>query len=156
MHIRLNVDELRSIAPLSAQAADKMEASNNIITSVVSTHNWECPERASIDESLERIKKNSVLLNEAFASFSNKIIELANGYTDYINNDKRFNIEYDDSIASLLSLMCSSGKNITVSSGCSVAGVVSSMEKNSIHSSNIMSLHGVTHDINIVDFSLFS
>lgn len=156
MRINLNVDELRSIAPLSANAAEKMNESNEIISSIVSTHDWKCPERVTIDESLEKLKNNSVLLNEAFIGFSHDIIDIANGFTDYINADKRFNIEYDDEIASLLSLMYSSNKKTTVSSGSNVAGIVSSIETNSMHSSNIMSLHGSTHDINIVDFSLFT
>lgn len=155
MLIKLDVDELRSIAPLAVSAAEKMEESNAVITSIVSSHDWKCPERASIDESLERIKSNSVVLNNAFVDFSNNIISIANGFTDYINEQKRFDVTYSEDVANLLLILGSSGTS-TVSAGNNVGGIVSAMEMNSMHTSNIASLHSASREINIVDFSLFT
>lgn len=156
MQIIINVDELRSIAPLAVRAAEKMNEANTVISSVISTHNWKCPERAVVDESLETIKDNSKLLNDTFIDFSNRITEIANEYTDYINEQKRFDIEYHDDIASLMSKIGALNCKTTVSSGSHVAGMVSDLEMTSMHSSNISSLHGASHGINIVDFTLFS
>ena len=156
MLIKLDVEELRSIAPLSVSAAEKMEESNAVISSIISSHDWKCPERAAIDESLEKIKRNSGVLNDAFIDFSNSIINIANGFTDYINEQKRFDITYSDDVANLLILLGSSNGVSNVSLGSNVGGIVSAMETSSMHTSNIASLHGASHEINIVDFSLFA
>ena len=156
MKININVDELRSIAPLAISAAEKMNETNTIISGIISKHDWKCPERVSVDESLERIKDNSKILNDAFIDFSNNIVEIANDCTDYINDQKRFEAEYSDDISSLLSEMSSWGTNSTVSTGSHISGLVSDMEAVTMHTSNIASLHGVSHNISIVDFSLFT
>lgn len=155
MKVRINVDELRTIAPLAIDAAEKMNITNDIITGIVSTHDWKCPERVTIDENLTKIKDNSNVLNNAFVEFSNNILEIANDYTDFINEQKRFDIGYSEDIGSLLSTMSSFGATSTVAAGQHMAGIVSNMAASSMYSPNIMSLNGASHGINIVDFSLF-
>ena len=155
MKIVLNVDELRSIAPLAMRAAEKMNETNSILSGVVSNHDWKCPERTAVDESLERIKDNSRVLNDAFVDYSNNIIEIANDYTDYINEQKRFDAKYSDDLSNLLTEISSWGIKSTVSTGSNISGVVSDMEAVSMHTSNISSLHGASHGISLVDFSLF-
>jgi len=155
MKVKINVDELRTIAPLAIDAAEKMNITNNIITGIVSTHDWKCPERVAIDEELTKIKDNSNVLNNAFVDFSNSILEIANDYTDFINEQKRFDIGYSEDVGSLLAKMGSYGATSTVSSGEHMAGIVSNMAASSMYSPNIMSLSGASNGINIVDFSLF-
>ena len=103
MIIRINVDELRRIAILSGDAATKMNDSNTVISTVISKHDWKCPERVTIDETLETIKANSVVLNDAFEEFSNKVVELANNYTEYINDRIRDDAELEQDIAEIIS-----------------------------------------------------
>ena len=91
----------------------------------------------------------------AFVDFSNNIISIANGFTDYINEQKRFDVTYSEDVANLLLILGSSGIS-TVSVGNNVGGIVSAMEMNSMHTSNIASLHSASREINIVDFSLFT
>ena len=93
MLIQINTDELRRIALLSNDAAIKMNDSNTVISTVISKHDWKCPERVSIDEALETLKANSAVLNTVFEDFSTKIIELANSFTESINNQIRDDIE---------------------------------------------------------------
>lgn len=155
MDVFINVDDIRIIAGLSNEAAEKMNDANSVINSVVSQHNWKCPERKKVDESLERIKNNSVALNDAFIGFSSGLISVANSFTDYINYDYRTDAAYTDDLASLLSKY-RTGSSLTVTNyGSNIGNVISSLESASLDTTNIASLHGSSHGINIVDFSLF-
>ena len=156
MQIILDIDELRTIASLSVSASEKMEEANSIISTVVSKHDWKCPERAPIDEALEKIKNNTVVLNNSFSGFSTEILDIANGFTDYVNDQIRVDTEYSDSIACLLSEYCSEHIVTEKSSGVNFGNAVSALESNSMDASNMASLQGAGHGINIVDFSLFT
>lgn len=156
MQILLDIDELRKIATLSVSASEKMEEANSIISTVVSKHDWKCPERAPIDEALEKIKSNTVVLNNSFSGFSTEILDIANGFTDYVNDQIRVDTEYSDGIACLLSKYCSDETVTEVSSGVNFGSAVSTLEFQSMDASNMASLKGAAHGINIVDFSLFT
>lgn len=157
MQIVLDLDELRYIATLSVNAAEKMEEANSIIGTVISKHDWKCPERAPIDESLEKIKENTVVLNNSFSMFSTQIVEIANDFTDYLNDQIKTDTEYSEGIACLLAQYNSDGPvNTTVSSGNAFGQVVSSLKDSTMDASNMASLQGADHGINIVDFSLFT
>ena len=156
MLVQINIDELRKIALLSKDAAERMEQSNSVINSVISRHDWKCPERASIDETLELIKGNSVVLNNTFEAFSEKIIQLANGLTDDINEQIRDDAEYDDGIANLISKLTCGGVTSTVSGGSNIGEVTTALKSSSMDESNISSLCGSSHGINIMDFSVIS
>ncbi len=155
MDVYINVDDIRMIAGYANEAAEKMNEANGIINTVVSQHNWKCTERMKVDESLETIKSNSNSINEAFSGFSLGLIAVANEFTDYLNYGYRTDTVYADEISTLLSRY-SSGKSLNlVNSGSNFNNLFSSLESSSMDTSNIASLHGSTHGINIVDFSLF-
>ena len=157
MQIVLDLDELRYIATLSVSAAEKMDEANGIIGTVVSKHDWKCPERTPIDESLERIKENTVVLNNSFSMFSAQIVEIANDFTDYLNDQIKSDTEYSERVACMLARYNSDGPvESTVSSGKSIGNVVSSLENSTMDASNLASLQGANHGINIVDFTLFT
>ena len=139
MVTQINVDELRRIAVLSTDAAAKMEDSNNVISTVVSKHDWKCPERVAIDDSLELVKGNSAVLNNTFEDFSAKIVQLANDFTDYINNQIRDDAECDDDIASIISDLTCGGYTSTVSGGNNICSVTSALKSCSIDETNIAS-----------------
>ena len=154
MYIQIDVNELRRIAILSRDAATKMSNSNTVISTVISKHDWKCPERVSVDESLEVIKANSAVLNSTFEDFSTKVTELANNYTEYINNQIRDEAEIDQDIAGLISELSFGGVKTTASGGNNTAGLTSALKTSSLNESNIASLHGANNRINIMDFSL--
>lgn len=156
MLVQINIDELRRIALLSKEAAEKMEQSNSVISTVISTHDWKCPERAKIDETLEVIKGNSVVLNNTFEAFSEKVIQLANDLTDDINDQIRDNAEFDEGIANLISKLTCRGVTSTVSGGSNFGAVTTALKTSSMDESNIASLCGASHGINIMDFSVIS
>lgn len=156
MLIQIDVDELRSIALLSADAAAKMEESNNIINTVISKHDWKCPERTRIDETLENLKDNSSKLNSVFEDFSSNVIRMANNFTTYINNQIRDDVEYQDDIAGIISGFSGNVAVSSVSGGNNISSVTTSMESVSMNEANLSSLHGASHGISIMDFSLFS
>ena len=156
MQILIDVDELRTISTLSAESAQKMEEAGMVITTVVSRHDWKCPERVSIDDSLETIKNNVVELTDLFRDFSSQIIEIANAYTDFINNQIRMNATYMEDVASLMTELNSEGAIVGSSYGGQLSNVVSSLEDSSLDSSNIASLHSANEPINMLDFSLFT
>lgn len=155
MLIQVSVEDLRSIAVLSSEAAEKMDSSNTVINTVVSKHDWKCPERVSIDESLESLKANSVVLNNTFHTLSEKLIEMANDFTSYINQQIREDTVYSDDIANVIANLLGEGVT-TVFSGENIGGVISSLESTSMDASSIASLHGADHGINIMDFSLYT
>ena len=101
------------------------------------------------------MKKNSVALSEAFNSFSDSLITLANGFTDFTILRDREEVTYMDDVMSRMVSFTSGTLTNNVSSGENISSVVSDLELSSNDLSNITSLHGVTHGINIVDFSLF-
>jgi len=151
----INVDDIRIIAGLSNEAAEKMNEANSIVGTVVSQHNWKCSERTKVDEALERIKSNSVVINEALSDYSTGLIAVANSYTDYLNNEYRSETTYADDLATLLSKFSSKSSTSAICTGNNISNLVSSLEASSMNTSNIASLHGSTHGINIVDFSMF-
>ena len=154
MLINVRIDDLRTIAVLSSDAAGKMEAFNGVISTVISRHDWKCPERVRIDESLESLKGNAVVLNNTFQSFSTKLFEMANDFTSYINLQTRDDIVFSDEMANIIFSMLGEGVT-TVSAGKNIIGAISSLESSSMDVSNIASLHGANHGINIMDFSLY-
>lgn len=156
MQIQINVDDLRKMALLSNEAAEKMVQSNNVVSTVVSNHDWKCPERASIDESLELIKKNSLVLDNFCKEFSANVTKWANNYSDSINSQIREDAECEDDIASIISQLTFGGVTSTVSGGKYIRGVTAALKTNSMNESNIVSLCGVSHGINIMDFSTVS
>ena len=155
MDVYINVDDIRLIAGYANEAAEKMSEANGIINTVISQHNWKCAERTKVDESLEAIKSNSVAINEAFSGFSSGLIAVANEFTDYLNYDYRTDTIYADEISALLSRYSSGQSQSVVCSGSNFNNLFSSLESSSMDTANIASLHGSTHGINIVDFSLF-
>ena len=154
MLVQINIDELRKIALLSADAAEKMEQSNSVISTVISKHDWKCPERVSIDETLELIKGNSSVLCNTFESFADKITQLANDLTDDINDQIRDDAEFDDSVATLISKLTCGGVTTTVSGGRNISKVTTALKDASMDESNITSLCGASHGINIMDISV--
>jgi len=153
--IVIDIDELRTIANLAVSASEKMNESNAIIGTVISKHDWKCPERVPLDETLEKIKGNTVILDESFTSFSTEIVNIANGFTDYVNDQIREDTEYVDDVAGLLSRYSSEGIVTEVSSGNNIGAALTDLQSTSMDASNIASLSGADHGINIVDFSLF-
>ena len=154
MEIQVNVNELRTIALLSSEAAERMDTSNKIISTVESKHDWKCPERDRIDNSLETIKRNAVILNNAFSDFSKYVFEMANMVTEMINNKVRDEAGYEDDVVSIICGLMGKRAASIVSGGSNVNSVVSSIEASSLNESNIASLHGSSHGINVIDFSL--
>ena len=152
--IIIDVDELRTISTLSVESASKMDEANSVIGTVVSQHDWKCPERVAIDESLETIKANVLELSDSFNSFASEITDIANTYTEFINNQVRMNTEYMESVANLVAEFGSAnGVVYGHSTGVRVSELVSSMEANSLDTANIASLHGSSCGASIVDFS---
>ena len=99
----IDIEELRSISTQCVNASVRMNDANEIMEKVVSEHDWKCPERVQIDESLERIKSNFGVINEAFIDFSDKLTDIANGYTDYLNEREKNNTIYTELITNSLS-----------------------------------------------------
>ena len=155
MLIQINTDELRRIALLSNDAAIKMNDSNTVISTVISKHDWKCPERVSIDEALETLKANSAVLNTVFEDFSTKIIELANSFTESINNQIRDDIECGEEIAEIINMLSFGGTTARVSGGMNTSGLTNALKTSAMNESNIVSLQGASSRINIMDFSLF-
>lgn len=155
MKIVIDIDELRSISILSGNAANKMDEANIKVQSVISKHDWKCPERVAIDESLGRIKENVSVLNDAFVDFASQITEIANDYTELNNSESRFDTEYMDSLATLLTELSSDGAASIETQGGNFHDIVSDLESVSLDTANIASLHGCEHGINIMDFTLF-
>ena len=145
----LDIDELRSFATLSSSAAEKLNEANSVMNTVVSQHDWKCPERVPIDETLEGLKENVNKLSDGFQIFSARIVELANGYTEFINEQMRFNSTYMDGIANHLAM---GSTKTTLSAGNNIKNVMSEAESSSCDISNIVSLHGYSHGISILDF----
>lgn len=156
MQILVNIDDLRQLATLSAEAAESMTDANNVISTVVSKHDWKCPERVNVDEMLETLKKNSVALNQVFTEFSNDLIKTANSYTDFANDCERDKLTYMEDVMSRLSGFSFGNMPKTVNSGCNIAETVSTLEASSTDLTNISSLHGSAQAISIIDFSLFN
>ena len=155
MRVLINVDELRSISSLAVNASEKMRECNGVIETIVSKHDWKCPERVAIDESLENIKSNALVLSEAFVDFSLEMTQAANDYTDFINEQKLFDSRYMDDVAKILAESSFMGTPTTISSGNNIGGVVNELESTSLDTFNVASLHGANHGISIMDFSLF-
>ena len=156
MRIIVSVDDLRTISVLSVNAAEKMNEANEVINSVVSEHDWKCPERVAVDQTLENIKENSVILNNAFMDFSKQIAVIANDYTDFINSEGQFEATYLDDVGALLSLLSSKTNTSDIMSGNNTCTIVSDLASESLNTANIASLNGATRGISIVDFSLFT
>lgn len=158
--IIIDVDELRTISTLSVTSAQKMDEANNVIGTVVSQHDWKCPERVKIDESLETIKSNVLELSDSFNDFASKITEIANTYTEFINSQIQMNNSYMQDIAELICSKDGVFENISSVAGHSIGGNISSvasrLEANSLDTANIASLHGVNESISILDFSSIS
>lgn len=153
--ILIDVDELRTISTLSVESAQKMDEANTVINTVVSEHDWKCPERVKIDETLETIKSNVVELSEAFNVFATDINEAANAFTEFINSQIQMNTAYMEEVAGLLSSFGCNGVTTGQSCGANIGNIVSSMESSSLDTANISSLHGATDGISIMDFSLY-
>ena len=99
----IDIEELRSISTQCVNASVRMNDANEIMEKVVSEHDWKCPERVQIDESLERIKSNFGVINEAFVDFADKLTDIANGYTDYLNEREKNNTIYSELLTKCLS-----------------------------------------------------
>ena len=156
MHqILIDVDELRTISTLSVEAAQKMDEANTVIGGVVSEHDWKCPERVEIDESLEDIKKNVMELSDAFNGFATDITEAANAFTEIINSQIQMNTSYMEDVASLLSGFGSNFPVVGHSHGGNMANYTELMASSSLDTANISSLHGACDGISIMDFSQF-
>ncbi|MBP5418074.1 MAG: hypothetical protein J6Y58_11195 [Clostridiales bacterium] len=153
MIVQINVDELRRIALLSTDAAVKMSESNTVISSVISKHDWKCPERVTIDDTLEAVKSNSVVLNTAFEDFSSKVYELANNCTEYINNQIRDDAECAAELSSIISNLSFKGVTSTVSGGTNTNGVTAALKSSSMNEANIASLQGASQKISVMEFS---
>lgn len=153
MRFLFNINELRTIATLAKDASEKMNEANDAISKVVSQHNWKCPERVGIDESLEQIKLNTLTLNEIYQTFAVLVTEEANEFTDFLNEKARMETAYLEDVASTLSSLGGSAVPAVVASGSGANNVVKELVKNSMHTSNVLSLHGANHGINLIDFS---
>lgn len=151
--IVINVDELRSISMISVEAAQIMDEANNIINSVVTEHDWKCPERVNVDNSLETIKTNISVLSETFTDFASQITEIANTYTEYVNNQTRMNTAYEQDIVSLITEFNSDGMIKSSSHSGQVSSAITELESTSLDAANVASLHGSADAINIVEFS---
>ncbi len=156
MQILVNIDDLRQLATLSAEVAENMNEANNVISTVVSKHDWKCPERITVDEMLESLKKNSVVLNQVFTDFSNDLIKTANSYTDFANECERDKMTYMEDVMNRLSSFKFGNITQNVVSGSNIAATVSSLESASTDLNNIFSLHGAAQPISIIDFSLYN
>lgn len=156
MIVNVNVDELRSLALLAVDSANKMKETDSVISKIVSKHDWKCPERVKIDETLEGIKSNSIVLNNTFESFSSKLVEMANMFTDFINDEIRDDAAYDDDIACAITNLMGGRAVTTINCGNNIGTLSSELEATSMNASNISSLYSSTHGINIMDFSLFN
>lgn len=170
--ILIDVDELRTISTLSVESAIKMDEANTVIGTVVSQHDWKCPERVAIDEALETIKSNVLELNETFSDFASKITEIANAYTEFINMQIQMDNSYLQDIASHISSIwippevtgdispvpIPIGKELPADGMIAIAAdvnsVVNSLEKHSLDTANIASLHGAANGVSIMDFSV--
>lgn len=153
--IIIDVDELRTISTLSVDSAQKMDEANTVIGTVVSQHDWKCPERVAIDESLETIKANVHELSDTFNDFAAKITEIANTYTEFINDQVRMNTSYLESVANLASEFGFNNAVTTVSYGGNTSNVINSLEASSLDTANVSSLQGAGHGISVVDFSQY-
>lgn len=151
--ILIDVDELRSISTITVEAAQIMDEANAVVNTVVSEHDWKCPERVSIDESLETIKSNISDLSEIFVDFASKITDIANAYTEFINSRTRLITAYEQDMVSLLSEFNADGALSGTSRGGRIDSVVNSLESSSLDASNVASLHGSEASIGIMDFS---
>lgn len=165
--ILIDVDELRRVSTLSVESAQTLDEANAIIGTVVSQHDWKCPERVVIDEALETIKTNVLELSDSFNDFASKITEIANTYTDFINSQVQMNTAYMHDLAGLLGVAGIPGHSIGgnpfsgyiirgQSQGGQVSQVLNSLEENSLDTANISSLHGASVGAQIVDFSTIS
>ena len=155
MQIFIDVDGLRTISTISVDAATKMDEANSIVTTVVSQHNWKCPERVRIDEALETIKNNFIELSNTFTDFSVQITNIANSCTDFINEQTRMNLAYMDDVASIISEL-NVGNVISGSShGGSIVPICGDLSNVTLDSANFNSLHSASDPINIMDFSSF-
>ena len=153
--IIIDVDELRNISTLSVESALKMDDANMKISTVVSQHDWKCPERVGIDDALETIKKNVADLSDTFNDFAAQITDIANEYTEFINSRSRMITSYAEDLASVISELGMDG----VMTGHSIGGsipVVADLANSSLDTANVAALHGSSEAINIMDFSLFS
>ena len=175
----IDIEELRSISTQCVNASVRMNDANEIMEKVVSEHDWKCPERVQIDESLERIKSNFGVINEAFIDFSDKLTDIANGYTDYLNEREKNNTIYTELITNSLSrfghyIGTDSQVNINNSSTIdlesildrvsehiviqptvvpiceSIVNISSVIEQSSLDSAVIGSLQSISQPINIV------
>ncbi len=153
MEILLDVDELRTISAVSVDAAIKMDEANAVITTVVSQHNWKCPERVKIDESLETIKGNFTELSNTFNDFASQITNIANACTDFINTKTRMETSYIEEISSLFS---SFEMDNVISGSSRAVPICTDIANISLDTANIFSLHGAANPINLMDFSSFA
>ena len=154
-HIFIDVDELRNISTIAVESAQKMDEANANISTVVSQHDWKCPERVGIDEALETVKSNVQELSVSFTEFASKVTEIANHWTDFINNKTQMDNTYMQDIAAFLSAT-QGGAIVGHSHGGNIASVVTSLESQSLDTANIASLHGSSFGASIVDFSSIS
>ena len=150
----IDVDELRTISTLAVKSARKLEEANAVISKVVSQHDWKCPERVEIDESLETIKTNALELRNSFDDLSANITTIANSCTDFINSSTQMNNSYMQDLAGCL--FSQGAVTVGQSKGGNLAKVVSALEKNSLDTANIASLHGAAVATSIVDLPLIS
>ena len=151
--IVINVDELRSISVISVEAAQVMDEAYKLISAVVSEHDWKCPECVEIDNSLETIKGNIIVLSDIFTDFASQITEIANAYTEYVNNQTRMNAAYEQDIVSLITEFNSDGLISSSSHSAQVSRAINELESTSLEASNVAALHGSANAINIVNFS---
>ena len=156
MQIHIRIDDLKLIATLSTEAAEIMNDANKVIDSIVSKHDWKCPERDSVDEMLDRLKANAKVINQVFSVFSSDLVMKANNYIDIINDRERDKAKYMDDIMSRVSTFGSANMTKKVAFGQKTESAVEALESSSVNISNISSLHGATHGISIIDFNLFS
>ena len=155
INIYIDVDEIRTISTIAVESAQKMDEANANISKVVSQHDWKCPERVGIDEALETVKSNVHELSESFTGFASKMTEIANLWTEFINNKTQMDNSYMQDIAAFLSGQ-QFGAVSAHSLGGNVSNVVKSLESNSLDTANISSLHGHSTGASIIDFSAIS
>lgn len=154
--IVINVDELRLISTIAVDSAQKMDEAKTVIGAVVAQHDWKCAERVDIDRSLEIIKANVLELSEIIGYFASQITEIANTYTELINEKARMNISYEQDLVSMLTEFSSDGVIAGSSNEGQVGSVIRDLESTSLNTSNVASLHSSSDAIGIVDFSTIS
>ena len=107
MTFKINLESLHQMSVIALNAADVISEAVSTSSQIVDHSDWTCKERIAIIDEIQQMKKELNKTDESMRDFSNRLLLLANRFTEITDGWKSAMGAVDRAIASQVSITSS-------------------------------------------------